>query len=53
MLVRLCDCMIFVDAPLNFPARVETFGQYFFLLCLTHPTVGIEPASWIELYVRL
>ena len=40
-------CMIFIDAPLNFPAQVETFDTQFFLLRLTHSTPGIEPGSRI------
>ena len=44
----LHDIRIFIDTPLNFPARVELLNT-FFLLRLTQPTPGIEPGGWIDI----
>ena len=44
----LHDIRIFIDTPLNFPARVELSNTIFKLLCPTHHTPRIEPGGWIE-----
>ena len=42
----LQDNRICIDAPLNFPARIELLNiSYFFRL--THPTPGIKPGGRI------
>ena len=38
----------FIDAPLNFSARVELLNTIYKLLRLTHHTPGIEPGGRIE-----
>ena len=44
----LHDITIYIDAPLNFPARVELFNTIFKLLRLTHRTPGIEPGVGLK-----
>ena len=50
----LHDFRSYIDAPLNFPARIwiDTIFVHLilFLLHLTHPTPGIEPGSPIGVY---
>ena len=44
----LHDIRIFIDAPLNFPARVELLNNFLKLLRPTHHTPGIKPGGRIE-----
>jgi len=44
----MLDIRIYIDAPLNFPARVELLNTVFKLLCPTHQTPGIEPGGRID-----
>ena len=44
----LHDFMMFIDPPLNFRFEYKLLDTKLFLLHLTHPTLGIEPDSRIE-----